>query len=115
LDLRGAGELSAADLYVLFREVHALWVAFGYGGEEEEDGEGGGGGGGGGGATWGVREVVSEIQDACGGGGGITREALWRSGMAGTLIGVLASVEEFWAWTNREALSGGGSGGSGSA
>ena len=114
LDLSGKGSLSAADLYALFREVHALWAAAA-GGDE----------------VVGVRDVVDEIRDmvpplhwaggegasrgACDGGGardgvsggGITRDALWRSGLSGTVIGMLSSLDEFWAWNNRDAIANG--------
>jgi hypothetical protein len=110
LDLRGRGALAPADLYALFREVRLLLVASLAGG-----GGGGGGGEGGaaaadedegdGGAVPSVRDVVAEILDmvpAATTESGITRDALWRSGLAGVVVGMLTSADEFWGWNNRE-------------
>eukprot|EP00887_Chlorella_sp_A99_P000521 scaffold17.g521.t1 len=89
LDARGAGRLSRLDLHALFREVHALWLALGQWADLR------------------IEDVLDEMEDAArpaDPGAGITAADLERCGAGGALLGMLADVDAFFAWEQREAL-----------
>jgi hypothetical protein len=93
------GYLTVSDLYTFFREIHALWIAMGEYAELE------------------VADVLDEVMDMVqpAAPGRITRADLEACKMSGTVFGMLANVDQFYAYNFRENMmqegGGGGEGG----
>ncbi|PRW33114.1 putative serine threonine- phosphatase 2A regulatory subunit B subunit TON2 [Chlorella sorokiniana] len=88
LDLEGKGHLAPADLYTCFREVHALWVVAGQYAELR------------------IEDVVGDVVDLAQAANPqrITAADLQRCGAAATIIGLLADVNLFYEYENREQV-----------
>jgi len=88
LDLRGVGYLTHVEVHSFFREVHQSWIAAGNYGElriEDVSNE--------------IFDMVKPLEPGC-----ITLADLVRSGCGGIVVDILADVNAFWRYDNRESL-----------
>lgn len=88
LDLKGRGYLSQADVYTFFRQIYKMWVDCGLYPELN------------------IEDVKDEVFDMAQPEDPlhITPQDLQKCGMAATIIGMLADVNLFWEYDNRETL-----------
>ncbi|KAL3144696.1 hypothetical protein ABBQ38_001822 [Trebouxia sp. C0009 RCD-2024] len=88
LDLKGRGYLTQTDVYIFFRQIYKMWVECGLYPELS------------------VEDVKDEVFDMAQPTHllHITIQDLQKCGMAATIIGMLADVNLFWEYDNRETL-----------
>lgn len=87
-DLDGKGYLTETDLYTFLREIHELWLSFGQSAELK------------------LLDMVADVVDIVRpkDRNRIRATDILRCGMPATLMGMLADVNTFWEYENRESL-----------